>query len=100
MSATCLSVCLFVVCLFVCLCFSVCLCFCLSVCLSVFLSVCLFVFVNIFVSQSDSFQKFIKPQILAVFGDIALGIGLPFTDYLQVVMGVLQQASQLQVDKV
>ncbi|XP_062518433.1 importin subunit beta-1-like [Corticium candelabrum] len=49
--------------------------------------------------SSDSFQKFIKPQILAVFGDIALGIGLPFTDYLQVVMGVLQQASQLQVDK-
>jgi importin subunit beta-1 len=49
--------------------------------------------------SSDDYQKFIKPQVLSVFGDIALAIGTGFKAYLGVVMGVLEQASQIQVDK-
>ena len=41
-----------------------------------------------------------KPHILSAIGDVALSIGPQFKKYLDIVLKILMQASQLQVDKV
>ncbi len=50
--------------------------------------------------SNASVHRQVKPQILSVFGDVALAIGPEFKKYMEFVMQTLVQASQAQVDRV
>ncbi|XP_073988755.1 importin subunit beta Fs(2)Ket isoform X2 [Rhodnius prolixus] len=49
--------------------------------------------------SDNSVHRSVKPEILSVFGDIALSIGPEFKKYIDVVIQTLIQASTLQVDQ-
>ena len=50
--------------------------------------------------QNNAVHRSVKPHILSAIGDVALSIGPQFKKYLDIVLKILMQASQLQVDKV
>ena len=51
--------------------------------------------------SNNNVHRQVKPQILSVFGDVALGIGIEFKPYLDTVLQTLAQASTLTApDKV
>ena len=47
----------------------------------------------------NSVHRRVKPQILSVFGDMALATGPEFRKYLDHILQALMQASQAQVDR-
>ncbi|XP_058124948.1 importin subunit beta isoform X1 [Anopheles ziemanni] len=49
--------------------------------------------------SNPNLHRSVKPQILTVFGDMALGIGPDFTKYLNVVLPMLSAATQVQIDQ-
>ena len=49
--------------------------------------------------SDNSVHRSVKPQILSVFGDMALATGPQFRKYLDHVLQTLMQASQAQVDR-
>ena len=50
--------------------------------------------------SNNEVHRLVKPQILSVFGDIALAVGSYFNKYNEIVLQTLKQASQAQVDRV
>ena len=50
--------------------------------------------------SNSNVHRQVKPQILSVFGDVALAVGPGFRKYLDIVLQTLMQASQAQVDRV
>ncbi|KAK0158712.1 hypothetical protein PV328_009686 [Microctonus aethiopoides] len=49
--------------------------------------------------RNNTVHRSVKPQILSVFGDVALSIGPEFKKYLDIVLQTLAQASQANVDR-
>lgn len=50
--------------------------------------------------SNNEVHRLVKPQILSVFGDVALAVGNKFSKYLEVVLQTLREASNAQVDRV
>lgn len=48
--------------------------------------------------SNPNIHRDVKPQVLSVFGDIALSIGTDFRTYLNTVLDVLVHVTQIQVD--
>lgn len=49
--------------------------------------------------SNENLHRSVKPQILSVFGDMAISIGGEFKKYLPLVIQMLSLASQVQVDR-